>query len=119
MPSLTYGVAFGDAPEPLRVRLVVGERSSGEPAATELEPAELGLLGDDESASVQARSTCAGPLVPGSSAGLRCRPHDQVLRNQSVGSRWSGAGSGPRLVDRIRIRMSSASALAYSTSTSK
>ena len=29
-------------------------------------------------------------------------PQDQVLRNQSVGSRWSGAASGPRFVDRDR-----------------
>ena len=29
---------------------------------------------------------------------VRCRPHDQVLRNQRVGSRTSDAASGPRLV---------------------
>ena len=38
-------------------------------------------------------------------------PHDQVLRNQSVGSRCSGAGSGPRLVAVIWIRMSSGAGL--------
>ena len=35
-------------------------------------------------------------------------PQDQVLRNQSVGSRCSVAASGPRLVTVIRIKMSSA-----------
>ena len=46
-------------------------------------------------------------------------PRSSVLRNQIVGSRVSGAGSGPRLATLILIRMSSTSALAYSTKTSK
>ena len=40
---------------------------------------------------------------------------DQVLRNQSVGSRCSTAGSGPRLAAVIAISMSFGPALAYST----
>ena len=46
-------------------------------------------------------------------------PHDQVLRNQSVGRRWMAAGSGPRFVTVMRIAVSVGFALAYSTSTSK
>ena len=38
-------------------------------------------------------------------------PHDQVLRNQSVGSRWSVAVSGPRLCAEMRIRISSGRSL--------
>jgi len=44
---------------------------------------------------------------------------DQMLRNHSVGRMWSGAASGPRLTAVMRMRMSSAEALAYSTNTSK
>ena len=43
----------------------------------------------------------------------------QVFRNHKVGSRWSGAGSGPRLATVTRIRMSFGLAFAYSTTTSK
>ena len=39
--------------------------------------------------------------------------HDQVLRNQSVGSTWIAAASGPRLCTVIRINMSSGAAFAY------
>ena len=46
-------------------------------------------------------------------------PQDQVLRNQTVGSRRMLAASGPRFATVILIRMSSVSALAYSTNTSK
>jgi hypothetical protein len=37
----------------------------------------------------------------------------QLLRNQRVGSRWSVAGSGPRLETAILIRVSSGVSLAY------
>jgi len=43
----------------------------------------------------------------------------QVLRNQSVGSRCTVAGSGPRFTTVSRLRTSSAPAFAYSASTSK
>ena len=59
----------------------------------------------------EALSRRRGRGAPGS--------HDHVLRNHSVGSRCSGARSGPRLVAVMRTRMSSAEALAYSTTTSK
>src|SRR5262245_53729605 len=45
--------------------------------------------------------------------------HDQMLRNQIVGRTAIAAVVEPRLVTRRRIRMSSGSAFAYSTSTSK
>ena len=45
--------------------------------------------------------------------------HNHVLRNQIVGSTRRLAASGPRFVTVILIRMSSTSALAYSTNTSK
>ena len=44
---------------------------------------------------------------------------DQLLRSVRVGSSHSAAGSGPRLVTVSRISVSSTSALAYSTVTSK
>ena len=46
-------------------------------------------------------------------------PHDQVLRNHSVGSSRSRAVSGPRLWAVIRTSTSSGPSLAYSTNTSK
>ena len=49
----------------------------------------------------------------------RVLPHDHALRNQSVGSMCSGQGSGPRLSMRMRIRISSGEAFAYSIVTSK
>ncbi|MEE7439879.1 hypothetical protein MOR12E_12340 [Methylobacterium oryzae] len=42
-----------------------------------------------------------------------------MLRNQSCGTRWRSAGSGPRFSAVITAWTSSASALAYSTVTSK
>ena len=45
--------------------------------------------------------------------------HDQVLRNQRCGKRWSGAAAGPRLSTVIAMRMSLGPRLAYSTVTSK
>jgi len=45
--------------------------------------------------------------------------HVQLLRNQSVGNRWSGAASGPRLATVRRIKISSGEAFAYSAVTSK
>ena len=50
---------------------------------------------------------------------LALSTHDQVLRNQSVGSTSSDAVSLPRLVMVMRIAISSISSLAYSTCTSK
>ena len=47
------------------------------------------------------------------------KSQSQVLRNHRVGSRWSAAGSGPRLTAMTRTRMSSVAAFAYSTVTSK
>ena len=71
-------------------------RTCGMPSASEHVPAEEPVLGLDRLDSRPA------PTVVGSSrrsAGLRSsRPHAQVLRNQSCGSRCSGAGSGPWLV---------------------
>src|SRR5438445_12578883 len=46
-------------------------------------------------------------------------PHDQVLRNQNVGSRCSVSALGPRLATPIRISISLGEDLAYSTVTSK
>ena len=46
-------------------------------------------------------------------------PHDQVLRNQIVGSSRILAACGPLLATAILIRISSTSAFAYSTKTSK
>ena len=46
-------------------------------------------------------------------------PQAHVLRNHSVGRRYTGAGSGPRLVASIRSTISSERALAYSTVTLK
>src|SRR5262245_45462727 len=46
-------------------------------------------------------------------------PHDQVSRNQSVGSTWIVAASEPRFVTATRATTSSGDALAYSTTTSK
>src|SRR3982074_1800222 len=45
--------------------------------------------------------------------------HDQVLRNQSVGSTCRVAAWGPRLATLIWMRVSSGDSLAYSTNTSK
>jgi hypothetical protein len=45
--------------------------------------------------------------------------HDQVLRNQIVGSKCSAASSGPRFSAVTRMHISSASNLAYSTVISK
>jgi hypothetical protein len=46
-------------------------------------------------------------------------PHDQVLRNHSVGNTCRVAGSGPRLCTTTRSSMSSGVAFACSTTTSK
>ena len=52
----------------------------------------------------------------GAAAGARQRvPHDQVLRNHSVGRTCSGAASGPRFVAVMRTTRSVGLALAYST----
>jgi hypothetical protein len=46
-------------------------------------------------------------------------PHDQVLRNHSVGSKCSVAVSGPRFHVVTRIKISSSLPFAYSVNTSK
>src|SRR3954451_4608218 len=45
--------------------------------------------------------------------------HDHVFRNQSVGIRLNSAGRAPRFATVMRMQMSSTSAFAYSTNTSK
>ena len=70
------------------------------------------IAGPDPSVSQRTRAAVSSPR-------RRPMPQDQVLRNQSVGSSAEAAASGPRLMASIRIRMSSAPALAYSTKTSK
>src|SRR5690242_12775815 len=47
------------------------------------------------------------------------QPQDQVLRNHKVGSKCSGAESGPRLLAVTRMAISLGDCLAYSISTSK
>ena len=97
----------------LSVNNSVGRRPSGIRAGMKLN-------------SPQASSVRRAPLLhrPAAIRGLgvqpSCRqPHDQVLRNQRVGSRCSVAASGPRLAAVTRIRMSFGDDLAYSTKTSK
>ena len=81
MPSLTYGVRFGDAEQPLGVGLVLGEQQRGVALAVEVALAQLGMRRRDRRACAVAacRSTGRGASPP----------HDQVLRNQSVGSTCS------------------------------
>ena len=73
---------------------------------------------------------CATSMAPGPdaasdgfSSGRRypspCRPHDQLLANQSVGSSTSGAAAGPRLATVTVRQRSSGEALACSSVTSK
>ncbi len=59
--------------------------------------------------SVWARPRSPGFTMPWS--------HDQVLRNQAVGSTWMVSVSGPALVTVIVISRSVGSAFVYSTST--
>ena len=67
------------------------------------------------------RSGWEAAMAPGAiSRSLGLGPPDHhVLRNQSVGSRYSTAGSAPRLCTVISTRMSSGDALPYSANTSK
>ena len=58
------------------------------------------------------------PAARAARAAPRPRVQDQVLRNQSCGSRCSGAASGPRFSTVTRSSRSSGAALAYSTVTS-
>src|SRR5688572_7780042 len=67
-------------------------------------------------------STAPGRVcfIHGLTSHVSCaQPQDHVLRNQSVGSRCSGARSGPRLVTVSLIRTSFGERFAYSTKTSK
>ncbi len=65
------------------------------------------------SARSLARSIMGLPCPPSC-----CAPHAQVLRNHTVGRTWISAEAFERLVTVTRQRMSSGSALAYSTTTS-
>ena len=116
---LDVGRAIWHAPEALRVGLVLGEEQfgcagTGQPVLTE--PVVAGAH--------QAMVACSGWLAPETARALdevagRTCPTPTSLRNQRVGSRWSVAGSGPRLVAVMRMKMSSGAALAYSTMMSK
>ena len=111
MPSLGYLLALRRSPNRRhRVGLVVAAQHprcalGGEHVAPE-EPV-LGLDGLQPGRR-QGRARAAGSRWP-------CRlsrPQDQVLRNQTCGSRCSGAGSGPWLVAVTVMQMSSGAALA-------
>ena len=113
MPSLTYGDAFGHAPQPLGVGVVVGEQQG-----RRARPPRGGTrrAGDARRGPRSPPSTCAdgcqGRLGRGAGPTTRC-----------CGTRASAAGRAPPPRGRgwstvIRIRMSSAAALAYSTTTS-
>ena len=108
-PVLDEGRPVGGVEETLGVGLVLGEEERGRAITGEVPRAELGVIG--------ARSPPGPPAAGAGRAPLP--PHDHVLRNHTVGSTWSVAGSGPRFSTVIRTRMSSGEALAYSTNTSK
>ena len=94
MPSLTYGVRFGTPQSRSALVSFSVNSSSGAPSQASQYVAEVVVrrLRLDGS---------AGRRIWRAAAGRRRRvPQDQVLRNQSVGRRWSGAASGPRLVAR-------------------
>ena len=95
------------APEALGVALVLGEEQLGRAVTGERVVAQLRVRGADRSLGL-AEDRLRLPSF-----------HDQVFRNQSVGSTWSRAASGPRLWTVTRIRMSSGPSLAYSRKTSK
>ena len=99
--------------DPLGVGLVLGEEQGRVLIAVEVPLTQLGVGCSDHA---DAARTLQAPAARAWDSQL---PHDHVLRNQSVGSTWSAAGSGPRLATVSRTRMSSGEALAYSTNTSK
>jgi len=102
MPSLGYGVRLGVPHSRWWLLSFSQNTSSGSPSA-----ASQNLPRAPWSATT---TPGAGPA---DSRGRRSsRPHAQVLRNHSVGSTCSGAGSGPRLAQSTTMHMSSGSALA-------
>ena len=112
MPSFTNGEALG-APKRRSVFVSLPVKSSGGP------PAHQSHIRPSSGCS---SATTAPPAASGaarSDGRAASCPHAHVFRNQTVGSRWIGAGPGPRLVAVTRIRMSSGAAFAYSTVTSK
>ena len=65
--------------------------------------------------TMRPSSACSVTIVPSfaDSMGLRSsRPQDHVLRNQTVGSTWRVASSGPALRTDSRMQTSSGSAFA-------
>ncbi len=106
--SFTYGVGFGASNSRARFVSFSVNRSSGAPSHRSQRRPSVGWLASTAPLGVARR---VGRMAPTS--------HDHVLRNQSVGSRSSSAGSALRLATVILTRMSSAPALAYSTVTSK
>ena len=99
--SLMYGDPFGVAEEP-RVLVSFSVKSSSRRSRRST------ASGCRSCGSSQRDGRGIGPS-PRFERGAAPHPlpHDQVLRNQTVGSTSIGAASGPRLVTRIRIRMSS------------
>ena len=111
---LPAGVGLAVAEQAADVRLVVGEEQAGaRPRRRSGSPATA----PDAPGARPARRP-APPSGPGAASAPR-GSQVQVFRNQSVGSTWSGAGSGPRLSTVTRIRTSFGLAFAYSTRTSK
>ena len=98
--------------DPRRIRFVFSKNRRGFPFKGE-------LIIPSTSCCARTRlsrsSVIEGLFVDSSGIG----PHDQVLRNQSVGNKCNVAFSGPRFAIVRRIRMSSSEAFAYSAKTSK
>ncbi len=110
---LDVGAGVRAAEEALVVGLVLGEEQRR--LALHVQPAlaELGVRGRDHPRARPCRRPRRSDGFGGSGH------HAQVFRNQSVGSTWSVAGSGPRLAAVMRTSTSSGAAFAYSTKTSK
>src|SRR5262245_40342724 len=109
IPSLTYGDAF--AVRKIRSLLVsfsVNSHGTARSARRYRSPRRL------SEAMIVCGSSCR---ITGLGGGVA--DHDQVLRNQSVGSTWSVAAFGPRFQALILMRSSSGPDLAYSTTMSK
>ena len=90
------------APQAGGVGLVVAEQQLGTVGRVEVHDAELVVLGADDGRP--STRSMAGSAV--------CGWNVHVLRNHSVGSRWIGASSGPRLCTSMRQSRSCGSALA-------
>ena len=106
---LDVGRRIGLAPQTLRIALVFGEQQLRGAIAMEPVLAQLMVRGLDG----------ARPRLAQRRLRLDPSPHDQVLRNHSVGKTRSRAASGPRLCTVMRMSTSSGPSLAYSTNTSK